>query len=547
MLISSIHARPALKIGQKTVDLREELDFAPSTFDNETVYYGDLVVDGTRMLVIRDVNFTLFGSIIAKDNATVIIENALLTLNLTKKDQYNITIRDYSNLTIKSSLVRSASGVYLFNLYLFNETRAYFEEARFENSHEWYGSAKVVVKNSKVRWVTCYGSVVVNVTNSEVQIALSASDNAKVWLWNTKAAMLSALLRAELKAVDCVVYGPGIKCYDDARVWLVNVTGPGGGKPNISFPMMARKAVVYMAWHVQAFVSLGGAPAEGAEVAAFFPNGTLAASGMTDASGSLVLDLLEAVIRPSGEEHVGNYTLRASYGQLLGETEVEVEANTEVLVELLSTLIITCLDGDGEPVEGAKLELSGPSGIYVSTTDASGACTFVLLSSGSYVVKAYFMGIEVARAPSIGITDVKVYKHVLYCAIYDMIVSVIDQEGSPVANAHVVLSFQNGTKIAEAWTNASGIAVLENMPAYNYTLSVEAEGFLKTSVKISLEHEDQFEEIKLSPAQPERPSFPIELFVAGTVAVVIPLALFLAMKLRQKRKAREGEEEGPSS
>ena len=513
----------------------------PGVFDNETVYHGDIVVNGTRRLVIRDVNFTLFGSIIAKDHATVIIENALLTLNLTEKDQYNITIRDYSNLTIKSSLVRSASGVYLFNLYLFNETRAYFEEARFENSHEWYGSAKVVVKNSKVRWVTCYGSVVVNVTNSEVQIALSASDNARVWLWNTKAAMLSALLKAELKAVDCVVSGPGIKCYDDARVWLVNVTGPGGGRPKISF-MMAKKAVAYVAWHVRSIVSLSGAPVKGAEVIAFFQNGSVATSGLTDASGSITLDLLEAVVRPSGEERMGSYTLMARYGQLVGEAEVEVEGNTEVLIEVLSTLVITCLDGDGEPVKGVKLELSGQARTCTSATNASGACAFVLLSSGSYSIEAYFMGVRVASA-HIEIADVGLYERSLSCAIYDLAILVVAQDGSPVANAHVILTLPNGTQIAEGLTNASGVVVFDNLPASNYTLSIEAEGFLKASVEISLEHEDQLEEIELKPAQPERPPLPVELVMAGAVAVIVPLVAFLALK-KWRRRAAEGEEEG---
>jgi len=541
---------PTLRSGGEA--LAHEIGPSPLAFDNETVHYGDLVVNGTRRLVIRDVNFTLFGSIIAKDHASVIIENALLTLNLTEKDQYNITIRDYSNLTIRNSLVRSASGVYLFNLYLFNETKAYFEEARFENSLEWYGSAKVIVKNSRVRWVTCYGSVVVNVTNSEVQIALSASDNARVWLWNTRAAMLSALLRAELKAVDCVVSELGIKCYDDARVWLINVTGPDGAKPDISL-RMAKKAVVYVAWHVRSTVVLEGEPVKGADVVAFFPNGSVAARGMTNEHGEIAFDLLECVVRSSGPRYVGNYTLRASYGQLLGEVEVEVRENMEALIELLATLVITCLDGDGEPVGGVRLELSrlapqAPSQVRTSTTNASGMCTFVLLSSGSYVARAYLMGVEVGSASPIEITSIRVYELVLSCAIYDLIISVVDQGGSPIEGAHVVLALPNGTEIADASTNASGTAIFENIPARNYTIYVEAEGFSKASLEVSLEHEDQLEIIKLEPVQPERPLPPTSLLIGGIIAAcAIPLLAILILKKRRKAGTGGAEEASTSS
>jgi len=524
----------------------------PLAFDNETVYHGNLVVNGTRKLVIRNVNFTLFGSIIAKDHATVIVENAILILNLTEMYQYNITMMDYSNLTIRNSLVRSASDVFLFNLYLFNETRAYFEEAMFENSLEWYGSAEVVVKNSRVRWVTCYGSVVVNVTNSEVQIALSASDNARVWLWETRAAMLLALSRATLVAVDCVVFGLGIRCYHDATVWLINVTGPDGAKPDISF-RMAEEAVAYVAWHVRSIVVLEGRPVEGADVVVFFPNGSTAARGLTNEHGEIAFDLLECVMRPSGPQYVGNYTLRASYGQLLGEAKVEVRGNVDVHIDLLATLVITCLDGDGEPVGGVRLELSrlapqAPSRVRTSTTNASGMCTFVLLGPGSYVARAYLMGVEVGSASPIEITSIRVYELVLSCAINDLIISVVDQGGSPIEGAHVVLALPNGTEIADASTNASGTAIFENIPARNYTIYVEAEGFSKASLEVSLEHEDQLEIIKLEPVQPERPLPPTSLLIGGIIAAcAIPLLAILILKKRRKAGTGGAEEASTSS
>ena len=549
LLTPPAQARPLPGLKGASTAPPQERNIAPLALDNETVYHGDLVVNGTRKLVIRDVNFTLFGSIIARDWATVIIENAVLTLNLTRMGEYNITIMDHSNLTIRNSLVRSASGVYLFSLYLFNETRAFFEEARFENSLEWYGSAEVVVRNSRVRWVMCYGSVVVNVTDSEVWIALSATDNARVWLWRTVAATLMALSRATIVAVDCVVKEFGIRCYHDAVVRLVNVTKPGGGKPDISF-VMADKAVVYVAWHVRAAISLEGEPVEGAEVIAFFPNGSVAVSGLTDADGAVEFALLEAIVRRSGIQYVGNYTLRASYGQLLGEARVEVEDNIDVLIELLATLIVTCLDGDGAPVEGVRLELSGPGApgpaqVSTSITNASGTCSFPLLSPGSYEVRAFLMGIEVAYAPSLEITAVDVYELVLPCSIYDLLVSVVGPDGSPISGARVVLLLLNGTEVAEATTNASGIAVFENLPAYNYTLSVEADGFAEVSVGISLVREDQLETIKLEPSVPERPFLPGELYIGIAVAALaLPLLAVLVIRGRKKAKKAEPGEEG---
>jgi len=490
-------------------------------YENQTKY-GDLFVNGSRRLVLRNGNFTIEGSIVARDNATVIIENAIVNMNLTRPGQYNITMWDNTSLTIRDATVRSLNPSYQFFLRLFNKSRAFFSGARFEHSQEWYGSSEVRVENSKVFWVRCCGAVRTNMTRSEVQVMLSAEGTSRVWLTDCRIQMLSAFSSSRVRVVDCQI-NDKVVCYNDAFVWLVNVS-----TPKIKVPrFLTDKARVCVSWYLDATVLLGGSPVEGAEVSAYFKdNGTLAASGATGPGGIVRLVLTQAVIvKGNLTEHVGNYTLRASHGQLMSRPlAVTVRGNSAVVLELLATLALRCLDGDGLPVGGVLVLLTKSSSLIAKgegLTGDDGLALFTALEAGLYEVRAMYMGVEVGRLEGINITAVDVYGYDLPCSIYDLHVAVRGPGGSPVSGAVVSLYFTNGTLVASTLTNSSGVASFENLPATTYKLVVEARGFRRSEKLIELEAEDQVEELVLEALGTGLPS---SLAMAMAISAALPVA-----------------------
>ncbi|HDJ26556.1 MAG TPA: carboxypeptidase regulatory-like domain-containing protein, partial [Candidatus Bathyarchaeota archaeon] len=451
----------------------------PVPVGNVTTHHGDLVVSGSDKLVIRNVDFTLYGSIVAMDHAQVIIDNAILTLCEVDGEMGNITIRDHAYIEVINSTI---TGERTFYLYLLGDSRALFQGATFENSHEFYGAAEVTVQNSRLVWVDCYGSVDVSINNTIVEFELSATDNAYVLIRNSEVGSvylgpLRAQGGATIEAYDCTVFFKA-DCRDNATLMLYNVSSPSVELIPPS-PGEVGKARIYVGWHLNVSVFLSGQPISGAEVKVYFGNGSLAGEGLTGPNGSLDMLLLERVLYLKDhsvmEDPLRDYIVRASHEGLEGEAQVVLDDNKEVHVDLLSTLTVRCLDGDGEAVGGVKVVLK-PLGAE-RLTDDEGKAYFTLLEAGSYELTAYYMGVRVAGPEAIEITDVSTYDVELSCSIYDLVVLVLSAGGEPIGGARVKLMFVNGTPIYESLTDPSGRVEFENLPAASYKLAVEARGY----------------------------------------------------------------------
>ncbi|HDI01325.1 MAG TPA: carboxypeptidase regulatory-like domain-containing protein [Candidatus Bathyarchaeota archaeon] len=517
--------------------LSEELGprTCPSPIGNVTTYYGDLVASGSETLVIRDVDFTLYGSLIAMDQATVVIENAILTLCEVGGEMGNITIRDEAYIEVTNSTIR---GEGIFYLYLLNETRAVFQGAVFEHSHEFYGAAEVTVLNSKVVWVDCFGSVRVSINNTIVEFLLAATDDARVWIRNSRVGtaypgILRAQRNAVIEAYDCAVSSRA-DCYDNSTLWLLNVSSPSVEviPPG---PGEVGRAAIYVGWHLNVSVLLGDEAVSGAEVRAYFPNGSLAYEGATGPGGYVDMLLLEKVLhvvdRTAVEDVVRDYTIRAYYGDLEGEASVSLDGNKELYVSLLSTLLVTCLDGDGEAAGGVEVRLE-PLGAR-RYTGVDGRALFTLLEPGSYELTAYYMGLKVAGPEVVDITDIMAYNVELSCAIYDLIVIVLNTKGEPISGATVRLLFANGTSLYNSLTDASGRVEFKNIPATTYKLVVEASGYKEAYQVVKLESEGQEVEFRLE-AEQVMPGY-LPYVAGGAIAIVVVVAIVVLL-MRRKGK-----------
>ena len=537
VLLSLPHGATAIEVSPGPGGSRAKGLFALTTppqgralsVGNITEHHGDLVVGGNDKLVIRNAYFTLYGSLIARDQATVIIENATLVVCPLDSRPSNITVRDNAYIRILSSKVTAPPGN-PFNLYLCSNSVAFFSETTFENSHEYYGASEVTVINSTVYWVDCYGTARVNITDSVAMVHLAATDDARLWIRNSKAPLIHAHRNAFVYAADCSI-DLEVLCYNDAVMWLVNVSSP---RVEIALPFVGMKARIYVSWYLDVRVLLAGEPVGGALVEIFYPNGSLAESGYTGDEGVLTTTLFEKILYVGRdgsprENYVGNYLVRASYERLLGETNITLDENKEMSVDLLSSLTVRCLDGDGEPVEGVEVRLA-PIGSKACSNE-EGTVYFAPLDEGTYEITAYYMGVRVAGPETVEITGISAYDLDLPCAIYDLIVLVLSTDGGPVGGAEVELYFANGTFLYKALTDASGRVEFKNLPATSYRLVVTASGYTEASHTLMLEEEGQ--QVKFT-LERQGSSLSYMPFVAAGIGIAVALVAGLALYRRKK-------------
>ena len=71
----------------------------------------------------------------------------------------------------------------------------------------------------------------------------------------------------------------------------------------------------------------------------------MAANGTTDADGKIRFTLLEMIIHPNEEEYLGNYTIKATYNNLVGEERIVLDASKQIHINLLHAFIIRLKKG----------------------------------------------------------------------------------------------------------------------------------------------------------------------------------------------------------
>ncbi|MCI4362856.1 MAG: Ig-like domain-containing protein [Thermoplasmata archaeon] len=93
---------------------------------------------------------------------------------------------------------------------------------------------------------------------------------------------------------------------------------------------------IYVEWNITVSVALGAVPAPGAQLrASWAPNGTFAASSVTDGSGNTNLTLLSKILRATGTTFENTYALSAASGWNVSEAPVTVLRRGSVVLELL--------------------------------------------------------------------------------------------------------------------------------------------------------------------------------------------------------------------
>lgn len=101
-------------------------------------------------------------------------------------------------------------------------------------------------------------------------------------------------------------------------------------------------AVVNVEWSLGIEATKGGMPAPSTKVnVTWSPNGTLAATGVTDANGSARFVLLEKVITASGSTLFRDYRIVAMKGFALNETSIQLSNKVKLKMELVDLIVET--------------------------------------------------------------------------------------------------------------------------------------------------------------------------------------------------------------
>lgn len=149
-------------------------------------------------------------------------------------------------------------------------------------------------------------------------------------------------------------------------------------------PITDQDVVLQQAPSISGTVTAGGEPVPGAVVTITGPGGTT--STITGADGGYQFDAL-----PPGEHTV---TVEVPERYVAdGPTEQTVTVETEDLVDVdfalerLGSIGGVVVDGDGEPVPGVTVVVSGPGGDVTVVTDDAGRYLFRDLGTGDYVIE----------------------------------------------------------------------------------------------------------------------------------------------------------------
>jgi len=311
-----------------------------------SIYQGDLILDDNDVYTIEG-EFNINGSIIVKENATLILRNAVInftqtsdwqhgmsfsnplngnprleatntTITSTRKYSINLAPCTYVNVS-DSKFVGSFPPAYCW---LWVSGTAYFHNLTVHGmsttsssdiflSNSYVGtlnvySGNVSVYDSSINSANTYGTGIISMDKCTI-VALQTFDQSQQYVSN------STITR--------------IRAHNETSVWLVNST--------FAEHLLYNQSRVFVFWYLDTHViDKLSQDVPSANVTATYPNATVAESMLTDLNSWARLTLMEKMLNATGEYAVGNYTLTATYEIYSNQTEVNMTGNQVVTLRL---------------------------------------------------------------------------------------------------------------------------------------------------------------------------------------------------------------------
>jgi len=487
-------------------------------------------------------------------NATVGTIYIDLSLSNCYVGSWSLNLTQSAVVALELSYIWEASAFACSILKLFNSSVG--EVIAHENSALWLG-------NSSANMMRALDDSYVSLSEADV-LAFVIEDDPEVFVANSSIMSLLAVGRPLLEVRNSFLDDICLACSRDARLGFINciiaermtikarslVTALGCSIGEVdafghsiaklldcyTTTLLAREyARIEVWWSLKVCVSLDGVPLEGAKITVFYKNGTEFLSHTTGRLGCSFFLLLCTIILHYGTLQVQPYFVLVEYGLLWASEEVELDGPTVLPIRLErgAELTIRCVDAASKPLRGAHIViyregvefdkgLTGPEGVAIIED----------LPVGNYTISVFWCGVEVAREEVFihGVDD----ELVIVCSVFDILVFV-EGPGGPISNALVSLAMFKHPRIHfTALTNATGVAMLRDIPAGQYDLFVQAEGYVTYEATIEVKEQEQVVKVVLEAVEGQgQPAVLIWLLI-GLICplTVIPLALYI----RRRRK-----------
>ena len=335
----------------------------------------DFVLKGNDVFEVRDRVFNVVGNVVLRDNATVIVENGILSIIQSARLQYNYTLMDRSRLILRKS---SHLQIYIpgeeidtgrfsdrHPVFLRDESTLNISDSSVHIGIVAGPHSLIYAKNAILLSLGAFGNTSVQLDGTEVRSIGLGEDGGNVEIGELATARIinssmrelvvsgKADVRVENSIVKTVNAGtelldsevtlwifdspsgeePGLGLWHSSTIWLVNSPLTESG---ISF--WSPESLLIFGWYLDVHVNSDNQPVEGAEVEVYYAhNGSIATKGTTDSDGNVRFILPEKTLRKYEGEKIGNYNVKASFNDVHGEEKVTLDSSKQITVNLVHT------------------------------------------------------------------------------------------------------------------------------------------------------------------------------------------------------------------
>ena len=303
-------AKPALSsagVAEDTCDEENSLAMlASAEQQNITMHTGDIVLNNDDVMLVKDAQLDLNGSLLMSGNSTLILDNGILYPAF-EKGQHSFILHDNARIIMRrgSEIV---SGVFDFIIY--DNALVDVSDSNLEKSITIdLPNATLQAVNSQIRSVWLYGSSRLQITNSTAGQLLCFGD--------------ARIVDSHIQSL--VVAQNAYPIYVD----LVNSTYDELDTTKLG------KGIVHVYWYLMISVESQGTPLQGVNVQVYYAaNDSLAAQQTTTSEGIVQFELPEWEITEVENLYLGNYTVIAHHGAVKTEANVTLTSSQDMTVEL---------------------------------------------------------------------------------------------------------------------------------------------------------------------------------------------------------------------
>ena len=259
-----------------------------------SIYQGDLILTGNNVTVIEDRRFDINGSIIVEENATLILNNAVVNLIQTMDFQHRMRFASLPehNPFLQAADVMITSNHRFIIWFYYNSSAAISNCTISEKGRlsTWYSSYLYAVE-LKAEGLDVYMFSVVYLVNSDLGTVMNS--------------------------------GP-------VKVWLVNST-----YDRISYYESQSEPRAYVCWFLDVHVVDSiGQDVPSANITIYDHTDVMTDSKLTSNDGLANFIVPEKVIYPSGQHSYGNYTIKTTYDDFCDQTTVNMTDNKQITLTL---------------------------------------------------------------------------------------------------------------------------------------------------------------------------------------------------------------------